>query len=54
MALRIIYQESSERGMFDYEKRFYGYLQKLIDDLDKKIKSGKERLAMTPMSNVGA
>ncbi|KAK9761789.1 splicing factor, partial [Basidiobolus ranarum] len=47
-ALKRDYQEAEDREKYGYEEEFYEYLQTLINDLDRKIRKGKERLNIQP------
>jgi len=38
------YQNSSKKHTYPYEREFVAYLNKLIEDLDKRIRRGHERL----------
>jgi len=40
------YLKNSENDRYGWERDFYEYLQSLINDLDRKIKRGKERVEM--------
>ncbi|CAG8629226.1 4863_t:CDS:2 [Funneliformis caledonium] len=46
--LRKQYQEALDREKYDYEIKFYDYLQSLCNDLDKKIRKGNDRLNVRP------
>ncbi|ORX50626.1 LUC7-domain-containing protein [Piromyces finnis] len=44
--LREEYLKNSENDRYGWERDFYEYLQMLVNDLDRKIKKGKERVEM--------
>ncbi|KAG9285506.1 hypothetical protein G9A89_006494 [Geosiphon pyriformis] len=46
--LRKQYQEKADREKYGYESKFYDHLQALCNDLDKKIRKGKDRLSVRP------
>ena len=38
------YEQSEKKGKMGYEEDFLRYLESLVNDLDRKVKRGRERL----------
>ena len=50
--LRIAYRKSDQFEKLGYERQFFRFLQRVDDDMKRKIERNKERLALTQGAQV--